>query len=119
MATEKYNLMTGGATDNFKSVSVALTNAATTTAEVAMGPYVIGGIANTGAGDRTITLTAAPTNGGTSLALYDSDGVAVPTISLVNNSYHAIDIAAYVPYLIVTANAAAATGITMHFKKQG
>ena len=119
MTTTKYNLVTGGAADNYKTVEVALTNAATTTAEIAMGPYVLGGVASVAGGDLTLTLTGAVSNGGTSLSLYDEDGVAVPAITLANNAYHALPTTvANIPYLIVTSNAATAT-VTMHFKKQG
>ena len=120
MTTTKYNLMAGGATDNWKSVSVALTNAATTTAEIAMGPYVIGGVSNESGADLTLTLSAASSQGGTSLVLNDEDSVAVATVLIDDDEYNMLpgSIAA-VPYLIVTSNAAAATGVTLHFKKQG
>ena len=120
MTTTKYNLMAGGAADNWKSVAVALTNAATTTAEIAMGPYVLGGVANEAGADLTLTFSAAASNGGTSLELYDQDEVAVPAMTIDDDCYHALaDTVAHVPYLIVTSNAAASSGVTLHFKKQG
>lgn len=120
MATTKYNLMANGTVEHWKSVEVALTDNATTTAEIAMGPYVMGGVSNESGADLTLTLSAASSQGGTSLALNDQDSVAVSTVVVDDDEYNMLpETIAVVPYLIVTSNAAASTGVKLHFKKQG
>jgi len=120
MATTRYSLLSGGTVEQWKSVAVAITNAATTTAEIAMGPYTLGGVSNESGGDLTFTLSAAATNGGTSLALKDNGGNAVAAFAVGDDEFRVLPAAIdAVPYLIVTGNAAAATGVTLHFKRQG
>lgn len=120
MTTTKYSLLSGGTVEQWKSVAVALTNAATTTAEIAMGPYTLAGISNESGGSLDLTLSAAASQGGTSLGLLDSAGSAVAAVTVADDKYWALPSSIEsVPYLIVTANAAAATGVTLHCKRKG
>lgn len=119
MTTTKYSLLGTGGSEYWKAVAVALTNAATSTAEIATGPYVLGGVVNESGGALTLTLSAASEQGGTSLALKDSAGNAVAAFAVADDEFRAFPQAVEaVPYLIVTANAAAPTGVTLHFKKR-
>lgn len=119
MATTPYNLMESGAVDNWKCVEVSLTNDATTTAQIAVGPYVLAGLANESGGSLAFTLKTAVTGTGTALTPYDVDSFAVPAITVGDDCYQELSTAlAAAPYLIVYANAAA-DNITLCFKKQG
>ena len=107
----------GGITGANADITCALTNDATTTAEINKRGFSHGTVENHTGSALTITWWASMTAGGTAHALQDEDGAAVTTVFAGDHAVAALPSAiAGVAYLIPVSNAATDT-VVVHLER--
>lgn len=116
MTTTKHNLGAGGERDNQKNETLAVTADPTTSAEIAIGSYVLLGLSNVGQGDVNVTIKATATLGGDALTAYDEDGGEVIEFLLPDDSYRELPRLCAAPNLLIYGDTTAT--LTLHAKKQ-
>ena len=112
-----FNERVGGITGANADITCALTNDATTTAEINKRGFSHGTVENHTGSALTITWWASMTAGGTAHALQDQDGAAVTTVFSGDHAVAELPAAiAGVAYLVPVSDAATDT-VVIHLER--